>query len=162
VGEDRRSWRLSGLRLARSFGSLNWKTLIGRLPFRASFDHALPTLAGLHTPEEDRWLFRERVFTACELWGYFDNQELVGIIAFREGWIDQLYVLPSSQGRGIGTALLQIAKSRCPGLSLWTFQRNGNARRFYERQGFTLVKETDGGRNEEKEPDALYFWSSGR
>jgi putative acetyltransferase len=127
---------------------------------RASFDHALTTLAGLHTPAEDRWFFRERMFTACELWGYIDNQELVGIIAFREGWIDQLYVMSSSQGRGIGTALLQIAKSRSPRLSLWTFQRNSNARRFYERQGFTLIKETDGSRNEEKEPDALYFGPS--
>ncbi len=133
---------------------------------RASFDSALPTLTGLHTPKEDRWFFRERMFTACELWGYFDDQDLVGIIAFREGWIDQLYVLPSSQGRGIGTALLEIAKksarSRIPSFSLWTFQRNTNARRFYERQGFTLVRETDGSANAEKEPDVLYVWSSGR
>jgi putative acetyltransferase len=129
---------------------------------RASFDHALPTLAGLHTPEEVRWFFKERVFAACQVWGYFDNQELVGIIAFRDGWIDQLYVLPSSQGRGIGTALLAIAKSRFPFLSLWTFQRNAAARRFYERHGFTLVEETDGSRNIEKEPDALYRWPSNR
>jgi putative acetyltransferase len=127
---------------------------------RASFDHALPTLAGLHTPEEDRWFFRERVFAICQLWGHLDNQELVGIIAFREGWIDQLYVLPSLQGRGIGTALLKIAQSRFPSLSLWTFQRNAAARRFYERHGFTLVKETDGSANDEKEPDALYCWPS--
>src|ERR1700740_2974741 len=109
---------------------------------RAFFDHPLPTLAGLHTPEEDRWFFRERVFAICQLWGHLDNQELVGIIAFRAGWIDQLYVLPSLQGRGIGTALLKIAQSRFPSLSLWTFQRNAAARRFYERHGFTLVKET--------------------
>jgi putative acetyltransferase len=128
----------------------------------ASFEHALPTLAGLHRSEEVRWFFRERVFAACQVWGYFDNQELVGIIAFREGWIDQLYVLPSSQGRGIGTALLAIAKRRFPFLSLWTFQRNAGARRFYERHGFALVDETDGSRNMEKEPDALYRWPSAR
>jgi GNAT superfamily N-acetyltransferase len=102
------------------------------------------------------------MFPTCELWGYFDDQELVGIIAFRDGWIDQLYVLPLSQGRGIGRALLQIAKGRCRCLKLWTFQRNADARRFYERQGFALVKETDGSANEEKEPDALYSWRSGR
>jgi putative acetyltransferase len=127
---------------------------------RTAFDHALPTLAGLHTPEEDRWFFRERVFATCELWGSFDNRQLVGIIAFREGWIDQLYVLPSAQGRGIGTALLQVAKERWQALSLWTFQRNTNARRFYERHGFVLVEETDGSGNEEKEPDARYAWSA--
>jgi GNAT superfamily N-acetyltransferase len=91
-----------------------------------------------------------------------DNQELVGIIGFREGWIDQLYVSLSSQGRGIGTALLQIAKSRFRSLSLWTLQRNGKARQFYERHGFTLIKETDGSANEEKEPEVLDSWSSDR
>ena len=128
---------------------------------RVSFDDALPTLAGLHTPDEDRWFFRERMFKTCELWGYFDNQELIGIIAFREGWIDQLYILPVSQGRGIGAALLQIAKSQSHSLRLWTFQRNRSARLFYERQGLTLVKETDGSANDENEPDAMYLWQSG-
>jgi GNAT superfamily N-acetyltransferase len=127
---------------------------------RASFDHALPTLAGLHTPEGVRWFFRERVFATCQVWGYFDDHELVGIIAFRQGWIEQLYVLPLSQGRGIGTALLAISKSCSSCLSLWTFQRNAAARRFYERHGFALVEETDGSRNMEKEPDALYRWLS--
>jgi hypothetical protein len=36
---------------------------------RTAFDQALPALAGLHTPEEDQWFFRERVFRACEVWG---------------------------------------------------------------------------------------------
>jgi GNAT superfamily N-acetyltransferase len=125
---------------------------------RASFDHALPTLAGLHTPEEDRRFFRERLFPTCQLWGCFHNQELVGIVAFRDGWIDQLYVMPSLQGRGVGTALLRVAQrgSRC--LSLWTFQRNAAARRFYEKHGFILIKVTDGAGNEEKEPDGMYTW----
>src|SRR5882762_6404696 len=30
---------------------------------RTSFDHALPSLAGLHTPKGDQWFFRERGFT---------------------------------------------------------------------------------------------------
>ena len=44
-------------------------------------------------------------------------------------------------------------------LHLWTFQRNAQARRFYEARGFALVKETDGAANEEKEPDARYLWT---
>ena len=125
---------------------------------RAAFDDALPALAGLHTPEEDRLFFRERVFAACQVWGYIDAKELIGIIAFRDGWIDQLYVLPSAQRRGIGAALLALAQSRFPSLNLWTFQRNAVARRFYEKHGFTLVEETDGFANEEGEPDAMYHW----
>jgi hypothetical protein len=39
------------------------------------------------------------------------------------------------------------------------FQRNAPARGFYEARGFALVEETDGARNEEKEPDACYLWT---
>ena len=125
---------------------------------RSSFDHALPSLAGLHTPGEDRWFFRERVFRTCAVWGAFDSAVMVGMIAFREDWIDQLYVLPKDQGRGVGTELLQVAKSFFGRLQLWTFQRNVAARRFYEARGFVLIRETDGAGNEEREPDALYLW----
>src|SRR4030088_2085393 len=78
---------------------------------RTAFDHALPWLAGLHTPEQDRWFFRERVFKACEVWGAFDGTAMTGMIAFRAEWIDQLYVLPEAQGRGVGTELLHVAQN---------------------------------------------------
>ncbi len=126
---------------------------------RTAFDHALPWLAGLHTPDEDRWFYRERVFTGCQVHGAFERGALVGIIAFRSDWIDQLYVLPEVQGRGVGNELLQVAKRAFDCLQLWTFQRNLSARRFYEARGFALVEQTDGDRNEEKEPDARYIWT---
>jgi hypothetical protein len=44
-------------------------------------------------------------------------------------------------------------------LELWTFQRNANARRFYETHGFRCARLTDGRDNEEHEPDALYEWT---
>ena len=65
---------------------------------RIAFDRALPALAGLHTPEEDRSFFRERVFAECELWGAFGGAGMIGMIAFRKDWIDQLYVLPEGRG----------------------------------------------------------------
>jgi GNAT superfamily N-acetyltransferase len=125
---------------------------------RIAFDQALPALKCLHTPGEDRWFFRERVFASCELWGAFDGADMLGMIAFRGEWIDQLYVLPEAQGQGVGCSLLEIAQAAHGLLQLWTFQRNAAARRFYEARGFWLVRETDGSRNEEKEPDALYRW----
>ena len=126
---------------------------------RTAFDHALPWLTGLHTPEEDRWFYRERVFTECHVHGAFEGGALAAIIAFRSDWIDQLYVLPEVQGRGVGSELLQVAKRAFDCLQLWTFQRNLSARRFYEARGFALVEETDGANNEEKEPDARYLWA---
>ena len=43
-------------------------------------------------------------------------------------------------------------------LQLWTFQRNANARAFYEAHGFACVQLTGGSDNEEHEPDARYVW----
>lgn len=94
--------------------------------------------------------------------GRFDGDVLSGIIAFRDGWVEQLYVLPAVQGRGVGTELLDVAKHACDRLELWTFQRNALARRFYEARGFMLIEQTNGTRNEEKEPDARYLWTSDR
>ena len=84
---------------------------------------------------------------------------MTGMIAFRQDWVDQLYILPDAQGRGMGSSLLQVAKERFDLLQLWTFQRNAKARRFYEAREFRLMRETDGARNEEQEPDALYLWT---
>lgn len=128
------------------------------LVHRTAFDQRLPWLAGLHTPEEDRAYFRGHVFSSCEVWGAVVEEELAGIIAFRPGWIDQLYVLPRAQGRGLGSALLQVAQAAHPDLSLWTFQKNEAARRFYEARGFVAEAQTDGSGNEEREPDVLYRW----
>lgn len=125
---------------------------------RSAFDERLPWLAGLHSAAEDRDHFRNRVFNSCVVWGGFDDGQLVGIVAFRDGWIDHLYVLPRFQGRGIGGALLKVAKAAFPSLSLWTFQRNEAARRFYETRGFRVVETTDGAANDEREPDVRYSW----
>lgn len=126
---------------------------------RAARDDALPWLARLHTPEDDRAYFRRRVFADGTVWGALEEERVVGFIAFREDWIDHLYVSPGAQGRGLGAALLAVAKAAHPRLCLWTFQGNLPARRFYERRGFVLVEETDGAANEEREPDARYRWS---
>ena len=127
--------------------------------FRTAFDERLPWLAGLHTPEEDRGYFEGPVFDECTVWGAFDGGQMVGMVAFRSGWIDQLYVLPGHQGEGVGTSLLEVAKANETELSVWTFQRNEGARRFYERHGFVAVEETDGSGNEEREPDVGYRWT---
>jgi ribosomal protein S18 acetylase RimI-like enzyme len=71
-------------------------------------------------------------------------------------------VEPDVTGRGIGSALLDQAKTRRPdGFRLWTFQQNEGARRFYERHGLRVIRLTDGEDNEEKTPPALYAWRPG-
>lgn len=124
---------------------------------RTSFDERLPWLAGFHSPEQDLDFVKGHLFQTCSIWGA-DDDKIFGFIAFKPGWVEQLYILPGHQGRGAGRALLTAAKKANVELNLWTFQRNTGARMFYEREGFVAVEQTDGQSNEEREPDVLYRW----
>jgi ribosomal protein S18 acetylase RimI-like enzyme len=85
--------------------------------------------------------------------------QVVGILVIDGDWIDQLYVDPDLAGRGVGVALLGLAKRERPqGLRLWTFVSNDRAQRFYERNDFSEAERTDGSRNEERAPDIQYVW----
>ncbi|MER6443932.1 GNAT family N-acetyltransferase [Streptomyces venezuelae] len=51
--------------------------------------------------------------------------------------MEQLYLDPAWRGRHLGGRFMSLAKEQRPeGLSLWTFQVNEPAHRFYERHGF--------------------------
>jgi hypothetical protein len=58
---------------------------------RMSFDEALPTLAGLHTPDEDRWFFRERMFSSCQLWILTGRNCLASLHSAKDGLINFTY-----------------------------------------------------------------------
>ncbi len=88
--------------------------------------------------------------------------EIVAVLVVHAGYVEQLYVLAGQAGRGIGSALIDLAKRQSPaGLRLYTFQINDGARRFYERHGFRALAFSDGSENEEGEPDVLYGWPAG-
>lgn len=125
---------------------------------RVSLWQRLPWLPDVHTPEEDEQYWRMHLLPNCTILGAAIGNRLVGVIAYGNSWIEQLYVLPDFQGIGIGSLLLGCAKEEMDEIRLWTFQRNTGARGFYERHGFTAEEETDGADNEEREPDVLYRW----
>lgn len=86
---------------------------------------------------------------------------VVGLIAVAtrdDGhWIEQLYVHPARWRRGVGSTLLQLSLGRLAGaVRLYCFEPNRDARRFYERFGFTAIGFGDGSGNESQCPDVLY------
>ena len=100
-----------------------------------------------------------------EVWVADEDGRLLGFLAIEHSTnldapvLEKLYVEPAEQNRGVGSALLDKAKElRLDELYLWVFQKNP-ARRLYERNGFVLVRLTDGSDNMEREPDALYRWN---
>ena len=87
----------------------------------------LPYLPDLHTPAEDLAFFQGHVFASCTIWLAEAEGRPTGFAAFRPGWLDHLYVDPAWHGRGVGQALLSVAKEAQSELNLWTFQRNVQA-----------------------------------
>lgn len=124
----------------------------------ASFKWAMPDTPDLHTPAENRTFLCQDLYPRSTMVGAWRDEELIGYIAFRPGWVDHLYVLSNHAGSGVGSALLAAAKQTNTELDLWTFRRNVRARRFYEERGFVAIEETDGSGNEEREPDVHYRW----
>lgn len=113
----------------------------------------------VHTDEEVHEFFASVVLPQRETWVIADDDgEIVALLVLHSGWIDQLYVDPPHIGRGLGSCLVDVAKTVYPeGLDLWTFAANTGARRFYERHRFVAIDSTEGC-NEEGAPDVRYHW----
>jgi GNAT superfamily N-acetyltransferase len=124
---------------------------------RSTYDR-MTFIPRLHTPEEDL-AYVTGLFAEHEVWVASDGDGVLGFAILSGDQLLQLHVDPDEQNNGIGGRLLAQAKERRPGgFSLWVFQKNVGARRFYERHGLTLIQLTDGEGNEEREPDVQYAW----
>ncbi|MEH7114672.1 GNAT family N-acetyltransferase [Neobacillus niacini] len=87
------------------------------------------------------------------------DEEVVGMIAYNNREISQLYIHLEYQGISIGQTLLDKAKAQSSGkLTLYTFEVNEKAQRFYEKHGFEIISR--GHENEENLPDIQYQWIS--
>ena len=83
---------------------------------------------------------------------------VLGFIAVWEGVVYALYVMPDAQDAGIGTALLDDAKSESEQLTLWSYQKNSGATRFYGLRGFVEVERSDGSENDTGLADIRFEW----
>jgi GNAT superfamily N-acetyltransferase len=117
----------------------------------------------VHSDEAVREWIRRRLIPTGHTDVAVVESRVVGLLAVSKdadcSWVDQLYLLPGWVGRGIGTRLLALARSKLvPPIRLYTFQCNQPARIFYERRGFDAIAFGYGSHNEEKYPDILYEW----
>jgi ribosomal protein S18 acetylase RimI-like enzyme len=119
------------------------------------------SVARVHTDAETRDWFAGIVGDRPSAWWVArQGGRVVGYMLIDGEYLDHLYVRPEAQGCGVGSALLRKARSLSPRrVALVTFQRNANARAFYEKHGFRPFRFTDG-ENEEGEPDVHYVWEA--
>ena len=70
--------------------------------------------AGVHDDDDVRGYFAAHIVGASELWVAEQDGALAGILVLDGDFVDQLYVEPGLTGRGIGSALLAVAKRERP------------------------------------------------
>jgi GNAT superfamily N-acetyltransferase len=119
---------------------------------------AIPPL--VHTEDDAKEYFSETIRQSADVWVVEAEDAIAGVMVLNGNWVGQLYIDPDWTGQGLGSLLIDKAKTERPEiLELWTFESNIGAQRFYERHGFIAVGRT-AGENEEGAPDIHYRWVS--
>ena len=80
--------------------------------------------------------FFTRIFREDQLAGFYCMTGSDGVME-----LDSLFILPSFQNQGIGTAVLENCKRKAASLSLYVFRKNTGAIRLYQRMGFRITEE---------------------
>jgi chorismate mutase/GNAT superfamily N-acetyltransferase len=105
------------------------------------------------------WMTDRLAGSTSEGWVAEKDGRIVGYLVLTRDWLDDLFLAPDAYGCGIGSALLEVAKTLRPGgFLLWVFETNAGARRFYQRHGLVELDRTDGSGNEERAPDVRMAW----
>jgi GNAT superfamily N-acetyltransferase len=128
--------------------------------YLAAREAAVPLMPpGIHPPDDVRRWVGSWDLVRREVWLAETGEALLGFADVQQEWLDSLYVDPLHTGQGIGAALIDLVKGIRPnGFSLWVFQSNTGARRFYRRHGLVELEHTDGSANEERSPDLRMAW----
>ncbi|MBB5727929.1 putative acetyltransferase [Sphingomonas prati] len=87
---------------------------------------------------------------------------VVGLLALKpvDAVLDQIFVVPNEQGKGVGRVLLEVAKRAMPtGFRLRMTATNERAGRFYEAEGLNFVDK--GLHPSSGMPVHVYEWNQG-
>ena len=128
--------------------------------WRRARDEAQPWLEERmgYSAADDLRQLRDVVAPRCDMWVADRDGRALGFLAIEGELLDQLYVDPPEQRRGVGTALLRKAQELRPaGFHLYTHQRNAGARAFYDHHGLAAVA-FGMSPPPESEPDVKYVW----
>lgn len=97
-----------------------------------AYAHLAPPDQAMGKATAESW---EAAIARSDAWVCERDGRVVGFAAVEDGVLRGLYVLPASQGTGIGTTLHDVAVDH--GVrELWVFVDNPAARGFYERRGW--------------------------
>lgn len=134
---------LEDIPLIQSIAEQTWRPTYGQI---LTEEQTLYMLDMMYSEESLRKQFETNTF----IFAYENNQPL-GFAGF-EAMMDvmklhKLYMLPAAQGKGVGKLLIQEVARHAQQKGLKAVQlnvnRNNKAIGFYEKQGFSIIKEED-------------------
>lgn len=76
----------------------------------------------------------------AEVYVYETETGIQGFLGLNGEYIEGIFVSEEAQSRGIGKCLLDCAKDRKSALRLNAYQKNVRAIRFYQREGFQILR----------------------
>lgn len=91
----------------------------------------------------------------------FESSEgdVLGFLSLVDNYIAALFVDPEAQGAGIGTQLMDYAKSKYQSLALGVYSKNEKSVHFYHKQGFVILGEQE--EPHTKEMETLMSYTNG-
>ncbi len=89
--------------------------------------------------DRERERIRSQHMPMARSWVFEEDGRVVGFIALLGSEVGAVFVDPNRHGRGIGTALVDVASELHETLELEVFEANTLGRAFYARYGFVPV-----------------------
>jgi putative acetyltransferase len=84
---------------------------------------------------------RDFYLPASETFVFESGAQIAGFYSLYENTLAAVFVAPSLQGKGVGTALIDDAKSRRECLQLTVYRENDPSIHFYKKHGFISLGE---------------------
>lgn len=82
----------------------------------------------------------KKMLPQAEVYVYENDREIWGFIGLNGEYIEGIFVSGEMQSRGIGKRLLDFVKTKKTELRLNVYQKNMRAIRFYQREGFKILR----------------------
>ena len=83
----------------------------------------------------------KKMLPQAEVYVYENDREIWGFIGLNGAYIEGIFVSGEMQSRGVGKRLLDFVKTKKTELRLNVYQKNMRAIRFYQREGFKILRE---------------------
>lgn len=100
---------------------------------------------------ENNYEYVKEILPKAEIYVYIDSDKIKGFIGMNNNHIEGIFIDTDSQNKGIGTALLNKVKEDKAKLTLNVYDKNKKAIKFYQKNGFEIIKENIDKETNEKE-----------